>query len=167
MSHSKTKSVTPIVFPSTRRATNKSEQITQKTKEQLQTTTAVTSSKRGSERKASLLKSWPKTQSTLHEGKKQRKIHDNTRKTSNASIDKNEKMKVKINSQISVTSKSKDQQKNMLDVPYVQPDISPSTTMTTDAFSIDDISKFQVEREGINYGKMMKLIKLLCFLVCR
>jgi hypothetical protein len=151
VSHSKTKSII------TRRTTDKSEQITRQTKEQLPTKTVVTSSKHGNEQKRSLPKSRPKAQSSItHQEKKYFKTRNDTKQTRAVSGDKNEKMKVKTNSQVSIASKSKDQHKNMLDAPHNQLVISSSTTITTDAFSIDNVSKPQVEREGINYLNMMK-----------
>jgi hypothetical protein len=151
MAPSKAKAVIPSTSPSRRRTTDKSERIIQKTKEQLPTTTTVTSSKRGNERKGSLLKSRSKTHSVVQQEKKHSKILDDTKKVGDTSVDKNEKMKAKTRSQISIISKSKDQQKNTIVAPHNQPVIPSSTTITTDSFSIDNVSKLQVGREGINY----------------
>jgi hypothetical protein len=134
VSHSKTKS-TP------RPTINKSERIIQKT------TPAVTTSKHNTGRKGSLVKSRP----TIHEEKKHSKILNSTKKIDHAFTNKNERKTIKNHSQISIVSKSKDQQKKTVDTSHDQPTKSPSTTIATDVFTIDNVPKVQVEKEGINY----------------
>lgn len=145
VSHSKTKS-------STRPTTNKSERIIQKT------TAAVTTSKHNIGRKGSLVKSRP----TVHEEKKDSKILNSTKKIDHAFTDKNEKKTMKNHSQISIVSKSKDQQKKTVDTSHDQATKSPSTAIATDVFNIDNVPKVQVENEGINYCITTPISLLYC-----
>jgi hypothetical protein len=148
----KTKSVMP---------TNKSERLTQKTKDRLPPTKVISSSKRDREQKRSLPKSQTKIQPTVNQEKRHSKILDTTKKMGQVSVEKKEKMKT--NSRISIVSKFKDQRKDTIDASVDERSTSSSTTIKTKAFDIDKVSKVQDEREGINDSKLRKLMKIHCF----
>ncbi|CAF2608538.1 unnamed protein product [Rotaria sp. Silwood2] len=152
--NSKTKPVTLSSTPSTHRTIHKSinslrntlkERTTQDIKDQLPTTTTITSTKHTREQKRSLIKSEPKFQSKVHITKKHSKILDNTKKTSKMSIDKDEKEELKINSEIPLASKSEGQQQSTSDIPHDQPILLP--TITTDTINIVNISEPRTESE--------------------
>jgi len=121
----KAKSVLP-----TRRTTNKStgplpttlkQRLTQETRDQLPTTKGDTSSKYGIERKRSLLKS----QTGVHRAKEHSKILDD--------------------SQITLKLKPEEHPKTTFVAAHDQPIIPSTTTITTGVFTIDNVSKLQVD----------------------
>jgi hypothetical protein len=156
LSYSKTKPALPSTSPSTGRTKDISARITRKNKDQLPTITTIISSKQNSERKGSLVKSRPKTQPVVREEKKHTKVLDDAKKTGDVSSDKKAMEKLKTSSRISIVSKAKDKQKNMLNAPRNLPAISSSTTIATDVFSIDNVPKIQMAREGSNYCNMLR-----------
>jgi hypothetical protein len=132
---------------------------TPKTKDRLPTTTVTSSSKRDNEQKRLLLKSQPKTQSTVHQENRRSKILDTTKKTGQTSVEKR-----RTKPRISIASKLKDQRKNTSDTPVDEQIISSSTTARTEAFDGDAASKPQIEREGIRSFNLKKSMKTDCFM---
>ncbi|CAF3986630.1 unnamed protein product [Rotaria sordida] len=148
-----------VLAPSIHRITDKSissptktlkERITRNIKDQLSTTTAVTSTKHSSEQKRSLLKSGPKLQSITQITKKHSKILDDTKKTNNLSIDKDEKKKLKFNARIPLALKSEEQQKSTLGIAHEQPVLLSPTPMTTDTINMTNVSTPSSETKEIS-----------------
>ncbi|CAF0850652.1 unnamed protein product [Rotaria sordida] len=148
-----------VLAPSIHRITDKSissptktlkERITRNIKDQLSTTTAVTSAKHSSEQKRSLLKSGPKLQSITQITKKHSKILDDTKKTNNLSIDKDEKEKLKFNARIPLALKSEEQQKSTLGIAHEQPVLLSPTPITTDTINMTNVSKPSSETKEIS-----------------
>jgi hypothetical protein len=120
--------------PLTRGTTNKSigpsratlkQRLTQETRDQLPTIKGDTSSKYGIERKRPLVKS----QTGVHRAKEHSKILDDLSESS----------------QITLKLKSEEHPKNTLVAAQDQPIITSTTAITTGVFTIDNVSKLQID----------------------
>jgi hypothetical protein len=120
--------------PPTRGTTNKpigsspttlKQRLTQETRDQLPTIKGDTSSKYGIERKRPLVKS----QTGVHRAKEHSKILDDLSESS----------------QITLKLKSEEHPKNTLVAAQDQPIITSTTAITTGVFTIDNVSKLQID----------------------
>ncbi|CAF1131963.1 unnamed protein product [Rotaria sordida] len=97
-----------------------------------------------------LINSGPKLQSITQITKKHSKILDDTKKTNNLSIDKDEKEKLKFNARISLALKSEEQQKSTLGIAREQPVLLSPTPITTDTINMTNVSKPPSETKEIS-----------------
>ncbi|CAF0878189.1 unnamed protein product [Rotaria sordida] len=97
-----------------------------------------------------LINSGPKLQSITQITKKHSKILDDTKKTNNLSIDKDEKKKLKFNARIPLALKSEEQQKSTLGIAHEQPVLLSPTPMTTDTINMTNVSTPSSETKEIS-----------------